>query len=166
MCLEGGGQKKILCWCEIFMKFQLWCPVRLVAGTQACLSFGFVCSCPELPERSRPAGRRGFAAAEAKLTSPKCLLFASFLGMFANLWAKTKLVFKWVLWRRGQESKEAEWAVWVKQRSLCQFHTMHFCLESQTHPGSVQWIKKCFLFGDFHLAWAWWTIEWVQESQV
>lgn len=43
-----------------------------------------------------------------KLTSPKYLLFAPFLGMFAKLWAKTIIVFKWASWRRGRESKGAE----------------------------------------------------------
>lgn len=151
MCLEGGGQKKILCWCEIFMKFQLRCPHNVSSP------FGdwnpgmpLIWFCLQLPwttgaeQTSRPADQRRFAAAEAKLTSPKCLLFASFLGMFANLWAKTKLVFKWVLWRRGQESKGAEGAVWVKQPSLCQLHTMHFCWKAKLIQDLYNGLKSAF----------------------
>lgn len=70
------------------MKFQLLCshnvssPVWWLEPRHASHLVLFAAA---LNYPSRPAGRRGFAAAEAKLTSPKCLLFASFLGMFANL---------------------------------------------------------------------------------
>lgn len=97
----GWGRLKML-WCENSMKFQLQCPDNLT-GPEACLSPGAIHSCPVLHKQTW-----AFAAAGRWTDRSSIFAFCVFLGMFANLWAKTTKLFQWALWRRGQETKGAE----------------------------------------------------------